>query len=77
MSDCDEECRRRNCVAPVSRGVFREVVGASPGVASFDEVVVRRWLDEHPNPLVVVPGRGAYEPRDGATVSDVVRAAIR
>jgi hypothetical protein len=37
--------------------------------------VVLARLDEHPNPLVVVPGRGAYAPRDGATVSDVVRAA--
>jgi hypothetical protein len=39
--------------------------------------VVLARLDEHPNPLVVVPGSGAYVPRDGATVSDVVRAAIR
>jgi hypothetical protein len=39
--------------------------------------VVLARLDEHPNPLVVVPGHGAYAPRDGATVSDVVRAAIR
>jgi hypothetical protein len=46
-------------------------------VAAPTAPVVLARLDEHPNPLVVVPGRGAYEPRDGATVSDVVRAAIR
>jgi hypothetical protein len=46
-------------------------------VAAPTAPVVLARLDEHPNPLVVVPGRGAYEPRDGATVSDVVRAAVR
>lgn len=75
---CDEACRARCCIEPIQAGnVFRHAVAPTVSRCATDDEVIARWLELHPNPVVNVPGKGGYEPRDGCSVADVVRAAVR
>lgn len=66
--DCDH-------IEPADFGKFRHTVGPVPTASVFDEQIIRLYLRKHPCPLVIF-GADCWEPLDGCTVVDVVRAAV-
>lgn len=62
-------------IEPADFTPFTRLVAPSQPAPAVDEAAVQAHLRRHPHPIVTFGGEW-WEPRDGFTVLDVVRAAV-